>query len=283
MTTELHAASDGTAAIIEAARLSTEGTELTLGKLYAVPQADGSIRVIDLATDDHRKRLGQEPVRKTGHVQLTEAPSFSYYVNDHKIDRETTLWANRDSGTVIAVLNDHVKDDVEAGWGDHRATLTLRQTPAWKAWISVSGKFLSQAEFAELLEDRAGDVVTPDHATFLEVASSIEGTKDVAFKSAARDDNGEIQFRYEETITARAGQAGNLSIPSRIELALSPYEGQDPFKVTARFRHRLVDGTIRLGVVLDRPEDVLRTAFSAVAVEIETATGLSVRHGTPAA
>jgi uncharacterized protein YfdQ (DUF2303 family) len=182
------------------------------------------------------------------------------------------------------VLNDHVRNDVEAGWGDHRATLTLRRTPAWQAWTAASGKLLGQAEFAELLEDRAGDVVTPDHATLLEVAQSIEGTKDVAFKSGARDDNGEIRFRYEETISAKAGQAGDLVIPSRIELALSPYEGQDPFKVPARFRYRITGaGGVQLGIVLDRPEDVLRSAFSAVAVEIETVTGLSVRHGTPAA
>ncbi|MCP5157727.1 MAG: DUF2303 family protein [Ectothiorhodospiraceae bacterium] len=39
----------------------------------------------------------------------------------------TTLWADRDHGRAIAVLNDHeASPDGEAGWGDHRATLTLR-------------------------------------------------------------------------------------------------------------------------------------------------------------
>lgn len=272
-----------TDAIIEAARLGVELTDLTLGNLYAAPQADGSIRVIDLATDDHRKRLGQEPTRKTGTVALTEAPSFSHYLNDHKDDAATTLWADRDAGRIVAVLNDHVRENDEAGWGDHRATLTLRKTKAWQAWTQASGEFLNQATFAELLEDRSGDVVTPDHATLLEIAQSIEGTKDASFKSAGRDDNGEIKFRYEETVSARAGQAGQLSIPSRIELGIAPFEGMDPYKVSARFRYRVTgQGSILLGVVLDRPEDVLEAAFRAVAVDIETATGLSVMHGTPA-
>jgi uncharacterized protein YfdQ (DUF2303 family) len=272
-----------TDSIIEAARLSTEATEATIGTVYLVPQANGDVKVIDLATDDYRKRMGREPVRKSGTVKVSEAPSFSHYVNDHKDADATSLWADRDAGRIIAVLNGHVKDQDEAGWGDHRSVLDLRKSPAWLAWTAASGKMIPQAEFAEFLEDRAGDVVTPDHATLLEVATSIEGTKRAAYKSGVRLDNGEIQFRYEETVAAKAGQRGDLTIPSQIELGISPFDGMDPYKVSARFRYRIGDDLVLLlGVVLDRPEDVLRSAFSQVLQEVELATDLPVLHGTPA-
>jgi len=276
-----------TDAVIEAARLGTEATEVELGKLYSIPQADGSVKVLDLADDAHRKRLGKNPVRKTGAVAVTEHPSFSHYVNDHKVTDTTTLWANRDTGQITAVINGHsndseVSDDYSAGWGDHRAVLTLRKTPAWIAWTQASGKMIDQVAFAEFLEDRAGDVVAPDHAVLLEIAGSIEGAKGAAYKSGVRLDNGEVQFRYEETVTAKAGQAGDLVIPSRIELGIAPFEGMDRYKITARFRYRINDGALRLGIVLDRPEDSLRQAFSEVCQAVETVTELSVLHGTPA-
>jgi uncharacterized protein YfdQ (DUF2303 family) len=274
-------------AIIEAARLGVELTELELGDIYAAPQADGSVRVIDLATDECRKRLGLAPIRKTGVVALSEPTSFAHYVKAHAVETCTHLYADRDAGRIVAVLNDHPidpgADDVEGGWGDHRAVLTLRQTPAWKAWLGASGRMVDQLAFAEFLEDRALDVITPDHAVLLEVVTSIEGTKGVAYKSGTRLESGEVKFRYEETITAKAGQAGELTIPTRIELGISPYEGMDPYKVTARFRYR-IDGSggLQLGVVLDRPEDVLRSAFGDVTGIIELATDQIVLHGTPA-
>lgn len=274
-------------AVIEAARLSTEATEAAVGAVYLAPQANGTTQVIDLGTDDYRKRLGLNPSRKTGSFAVTEHPSFSRYVNDHKVSDTTTLWADRDAGKIVAVINGHssdeeVADGCAAGWADHRVTLSLRQTPAWKAWTQASGKMFSQVEFSEFLEDRAGDVVTPDHAVLLEVASSIEGAKGATYKSGVRLDNGEVQFRYEETVTAKAGQAGDLTIPSRIELGIAPFEGMDRYRITARFRYRINDGTLRLGIVLDRPEDSLRQAFSEVCTAVETETDLPVLHGTPA-
>lgn len=277
------AAGGDAAAIIEAARLGVEPTELEVGHVYGVVQADGTVAVIDLATDEHRRRQGDDPVAKTGHVHLTEHGSFSHYLNGHASRHATTLWGDRDAGRVIAVLDDHDNHDGEdrPGWGRHRATLTLSQTPAWKAWTQASGRLAGQADFAEFLEDRAGDVVDPEPARLLEVSTSIEATKGVAHKSAVRLDSGEVKVRYEETIDARAGQAGELTIPTRIELALSPYEGMEPYRVTARFRYRLGNGQLQLGIVLDRPEDVLRAAFGDVVAAVELATGLVVLHGTP--
>lgn len=273
-------------AIIEAARTSADPAILQPLSTYAVATPNG-VQVIDLDTDEHRRRRKDNPRRKTGTRKFTEHPSFVLYVTQHTVDNVSTIWADRDAGQMVAVLNDHANissgydDDFSAGWGDHRAVLTLRQTPAWKAWTKASGDLVSQTTFAEFLEDRAADVVDPDAARLLEVATSIEATKSAAMKSATRLDNGEVKVRYEETIEARAGQAGDLTIPTRIELALSPYEGMDPYKVTARLRYRIGNGELKIGVVLDRPEDIIRAAFGDVVDRVADGTGLAVFHGQP--
>lgn len=278
-----------TDAIIEAARLGTELTPLDLGSIYAAPQADGSTKVIDLATADHLTRLdlvakrdGEAPSRKTGHAQLTEAHSFGLHVNDHQQTGTTTLWGNRDRGTIIAVFNGHqASADGAAGWGDHRATLTLQHTPEWVAWNRASGQMLDQEQFAEFLEDHVGDVREPDGAELLEVATSIQASIGATMKSAIRLDTGQVQVAYEETIQAQAGKAGALTIPTRVVLALTPFEGGQPYKVEARFRYRLANGALKLGVILDRPADVLKAAFADVVSTVENDTSCTVLSGVP--
>ena len=270
-------------AIIEAARLGVEPVELELGSIYATVQADGTVRVIDLATEDHRKRQGQSPIRKTGHAHLTDHKSFTTYVGHHGEQLATELWADRDRGTIVAVLNGHLIETDGAGWGDHRATLTLTQTKAWKAWTSVSGRMMGQVEFAEFLEDHLIDVVDPTGAHLLEIAQSIEATKGVVMKSATRLDNGEVKVRYEEQVDAKAGQQGDLTIPSRIVLGIAPFEGLDPYRVEARLRYRLGNGQLSLAVLIDRPEDVLRSAFTAVTDEVAADLDLPILFGSPVA
>ena len=91
-----------------------------------------------------------------------------------------------------------------------------------------------------------------------------------------------MKIRYEENIEGRAGKSGDMEIPTRITLALAPFEGGEPYKVTARLRYRLNNGTLTLGVVLDQLDDVLRGAFGDIVEKVEQATNLNVLHGTPA-
>lgn len=277
-----------TDAIIEAARLGVEPTELDLGKVYTRTNADGSITLIDLtsaanlqALDALAKRDGKQPARKTGTVALTEHASLSQYVTEHGEELATELWADRDRGRIVAVLNGHIRSDDGAGWADHRAVLTLRHTAAWKAWTGASGTMVGQEDFAEFLEAHRVDIRVPDAATLLEVVTTLSQNTSVAFKSAIRLTDGQTQLRYEETTDTRAGQAGDLKVPSEIVLGIAPYEGMDPFRLTARLQTRVRDGRLTIGVVLDQVDDVLRSAFEQVVAEVATATDLAVLHGTP--
>jgi uncharacterized protein YfdQ (DUF2303 family) len=267
-------------AIIEAARLSTEPTILAPGSIYAVPTANGDLTTIDLDTNEHRRRSQPAPDRKTGAVHFTEHQSLAAYVNGHKADDATTLWANRDKGTIVAVLNDH-STLATAGWADHRATLTLEQSPSWKAWSQANGRLFEQVAFADFIEDHLIDIVDPTGAHLLEVAQSIQATKNVVMKSATRLDNGEVKLRYEEQLDAKAGQQGDLTIPARLTLGVAPFEGMDLYRVEARLRFRLSNGSVSFSIHLDRPEDVLRSAFAFVAESVAAETGLTVFYGTP--
>jgi uncharacterized protein YfdQ (DUF2303 family) len=185
------------------------------------------------------------------------------------------VYAWRDGLELVALVNGHEPGDEPgdadrpcAGWGDHRAVLKLKTTRAWDAWLNHDGGFMSQAEFAEFLEERTGELVSPDAATMLDIARSIEVKSDGAYRSAMRDGSGQINFSYDETIEAKAGQAGQLVIPERIELALEPFAGAGTYRVKARFRYRMRSGNLSLGYVLDRPDAVIDTAFTDVVTQV---------------
>lgn len=224
------------------------------------------------------ERYLDEPRRKKGRVSLHTGQALADYTNAHKTDA-TTLWADVQQRNVTSVLDDHA--DELAGWADHRAVLQLRHTPAWQRWVKHDGQKMSQVAFAEHLEDGISEIVEPSGADMLELAKSFQATKGVTFRSDRRLDNGQVQVQYEETIDAKAGQRGDLLVPQTFVLALQPFEGSDTYRVQARLRYRLGDGSLTIGYVLDRPEDVIRSAFDDVLAGIEKATELTAYRGTP--
>ncbi|WP_269057538.1 DUF2303 family protein [Yersinia pseudotuberculosis] len=71
-------------------------------------------------------------------------------------------------------------------WNDHRAHYRCELSKAWKIWQKYDGQTLSQEQFAELLEDRAADVVNPTGAELLEIATKFQVIRKAVFGSAMR-------------------------------------------------------------------------------------------------
>lgn len=270
------------------ARLGTPGED---PRFYSViVPAGASHETIDV------ERLREfdlpRPRRKHGAFRVHDAGSFVEYLNKHGLD-ETEVWADTTRQQLVGVLNAHqtmadvgersaLYADGRAGWADHRVSLELVRTPAWQAWTGLDRKLLGQHEFAEHLEDRLVDVVNPSGADMLELAQTFQATIGVSFESSKQLASGERQLEYKETVESRAGRRGQLSIPRDFELGLVPFEGAEAYKVTARFRYRITDGALRVGYLLDRPEDVLRLAFLDFVAAVEGQVSAPVFRGVPA-
>lgn len=267
--------STDTKAVIDTAITAAEPASLGSGLHSVIVPAGAQSVVID--TGKLLEPYQPTPLRKKGQVALTTPASLSQYVMAHKVDG-TEIFADWRQRKAVAVINDH---GTAAGWGDHRATLTLVATPEWSRWAALDSKWLTQEEFAEHILDTTFDVVDPPAAELMEMAETFVATKAVNFRSGSRLKDGQRQLTYVETIDAQAGPAGNLTIPERILLRLAPFDGAEMVEMSARVRYRINDGALRLGYVLDRPDLVLREAFAGVMAGIETATGITALWGTP--
>ena len=274
-------------AVIEAARI---GEHVQVGDTHlAFPLPEGGhVEVVDMA--QALAPYMARPRRKRGTYRAHDAASFAAYLYRHGTE-DTEVWADVQAAKVIGVINGHeaatglVGDGgPAAGWEDHRVVYAAQQTKAWQAWTAHDGKLLSQTEFAELIEDRAIDIVRPTAADMLELSQNFQATTGVEFKSSKLLSSGAGQLEYREVVDAKAGRAGRLEIPRDFDLALIPFEGAEPFKVNARFRYRITDGTLRVGYRLTRPDDVLREAFESVVAQIAALDGTPevIFRGSPA-
>jgi uncharacterized protein YfdQ (DUF2303 family) len=250
--------------------------DLVDDRLVALVLAEGqSVHEVNL------DQYADAPSRMKGLVAVADAESFVLYVERHKSMTATTLWGDLDKGSVTAVLDDHDGTNEYAGWGEHRALLALPATPDWEHWLKLDGTLVSQEQFAEHLEDGAHCIADPDPATMMEIAQTFQARTGVEFKAGHRTQSGETKLQYEETTTARAGQAGSIDIPDSMRLRLQPFEGSPTYELLARFRYRIQSGGLKLGYRLVRPDAAKRQAFRDIVSSITDRTGLPVHMGVP--
>lgn len=266
---------DNAQTIVNTAIQAARPHNLEPGAVYAFHTGE-SIHTVDLTGPEHTG----EPPRKAGTTTVRDAVSFGAYFEKHS-DVDTEVYADADRLTVTAVLDAHTAD--AARWSGHRLTLALRKTEAWEQWKEHDGRLLPQEQFAEFLEDHLPELLDPSAADMLEVAQSIQAATKVDFQSATRLNSGQRQFQFVETTTAKAGQKGQLTVPETFTIGLIPFEGSEGYRLTARFRYRIGrEGGLALGYRLDRPGDVLRTAFQDVVTAIGEQIDQPVMNGTPA-
>jgi uncharacterized protein YfdQ (DUF2303 family) len=245
------------------AELAAQAAETEIqapGEIVAVADGPGRVRIEDL------EQYAEHPRRAKAARTVYDAASFAAYLHRHE-GPATEVYADVQAAKVVGIIDSHEGRDLangDPGWQAHRITLQLTQSPSWIAWTGNDGKFLPQDEFAEFAEMRAADVREPSPADLLELAQRLTMTKGVEYESGKRLQDGQTQLVYKETVSARAGQRGDLEIPQYLRLAIKPHIGGPTYGVTARFRYRLRGTALVLGYVLERPDLILESAFGDV-------------------
>jgi uncharacterized protein YfdQ (DUF2303 family) len=218
---------------------------------------DERVAALDLEGHLHAPR----GPRGTATVHDTE--DFAAYTLRLAHEDRTTVWADVNAGTVVAVLDDHT-EATTGGWRRHRVTLALQVDPDWKDWVEADKKMMDQAEFAEFLEQRLHTIASPPAADLYEVAVSLQATRSASFRSGVRLANGDTQVAYDEDTTAKAGSKGQLEIPKSFTLKLAPFAYTAPVEVVAQLRYRIDGGRLKIGYVLIQPHIKRQDAFAAI-------------------
>lgn len=264
-------------AVIDTAQRAVDPVEMELGNVYAVATANGDVKMLDLTGDQYR----DQPKRKSGTIQVRDVPTLAELWMKHAVNGISEIYADRDGLAATAVFDAHGRE--ETGWGKYRAVLALKFSEAYKAWTAYDGRLMPQEQFAEFLEDNRADIREPSAGELLEVAQTLQGTAKVDWQAGHRLVDGQRRIAFLETTEAKAGVKGELAIPTQITIGVAVFDGAAvAHAFTARFRHRIEGGNLRLMYKLDRPADVVTAAFDGLVDEVAQACATTVLRGTPA-
>jgi uncharacterized protein YfdQ (DUF2303 family) len=201
------------------------------------------------------------------------------------------IFADTQTPALVGIIDYHEPTDThegqleaEARWGYHRLAFNFRKTKEWKTWESMNGKAMRQVEFAQFIEDNLPDIFEPAAADMLEMVQHFEAKKSVNFSSGVRLNNGQVQFKYEETIATGAAQQGVFTVPDMFKLAIAPFEGATDYKVDVRFRYRIEREGLQLRYELVRPHKIIEDAVNTIITAIQDQLGDGkILSGTPSA
>jgi len=205
------------------------------------------------------------PDRVKDEVTMLTAKSFVDYVARYGSPGATTIFADEGRSTYVAVIDYHNPNDLEdrRGTCEHIVRYECPTSLEWRAWTGASGKLMPQQDFARFIENNLPDINSPTAADMLAIALTLQVKKDAHYSSDLRLDNGQTQFRYEETIRG-SSRAGDLSIPDSFRIAIPVFIGEPVKAIEAKLRYRISDQKLVIGFELVRAEAVLLEAVQKV-------------------
>lgn len=213
-----------------------------------------------------------EPHRVEQKVTLLTADDFVRYWLRFKHDA-SVIFGDERSATYTAIIDYH-GTDATPHWCSHTAIYACPNSPEWTIWSGSDGKKMSQAEFAEFIENNYPDITKPAHADMLQVSTNLQAKKSVDFSQSTRLDNGQSQLTYQEKVTGSVEtKAGSMKVPDEFELVLPVFLGGPPYKVTARLRYRIGEGRLAIWYDLHRPQKVVQAATQKVTEAIRKGIG----------
>lgn len=211
------------------------------------------------------------PLRVKQTLKFPDVAGFVAYVNRFKTP-ESTIFADQAGSCLTCILDYH---GAQPAHTSHRATLTLKLSDEWNAWVSRNEKAMGQDAFAMFLEDRLREIVEPNAARVLHVAEHFEAKKTAVYRKAIRRDNGTVQFEYSEE--ADGTGKGDITVPTELVLGLRVYEHQErgeAYRVNAKLRWGLNSDKLSFTLKLDKPAEVQKAAFADVLKAVGEATGI---------
>lgn len=203
-------------------------------------------------------------------INLISLESFTRYVNQFKTDATRITVAA--GGGARAVIDAHAKDS--PAWEAHFATFLVTYSDRWRIWDSNSKQAKSQKQFAEFVEDNIADFFAPKGAAMLDISKTLQAEQNSTFKSGIRLENGDVQLNYEKTTVSKAGQKGEMEIPSQFTILIPILEGEPPREIEVRLRYGLDEGRLTLTFEVLRKAALLEEVRRSIYATIKNDTGI---------
>jgi hypothetical protein len=241
-------------------------------------------------------------------VKLQNVDTLCEYVNRFK-NPDSALFADISSNTILAVIDYHTgairppsdgqdapkaiaDPNPKAAHTKHTASLTIPYSLEWQTWTGIDGQMMSHVDFANFLEenaldivplgqlkDSAGNLVEDAPTTIYELVREMQLRSSYGAASVVRNgDYISVEMQKGDDITTKT----NVSLPGSIQINIPVYFGEHAVLVEALMRQKVVDGKIKMGVKLRRPEQYRQDEFKRIVDEVRGQVELTTLYGKPA-
>lgn len=219
----------------------------------------------------------ERPLYKRGSARLDDADSFIRWFNRFKGD-DSRIFADPDATAFTAIIDYHAAGSGPGGFQKLTAAFGCPLSTEFATWKAKNKQPMAQAEFAEFVEENLPDITTPKPASMLEMSRDMKARSDADFSQATRLDNGQIQFKYSETIKGSYG-AGNAEIPEQFFIGIPVFVGGPKVNMKVWFRYRIREGKLALWFDIWRIKQIQQEAFGLMVKEVAEKTSCDVYLG----
>jgi len=277
-------------------RSEASGTDFPVALEHPGPGV-AIFRSIKDIEDQYRKA----PDRSRGTAKALTVDSFIALFNRHQ-DEHSAIFADivdPDKPSLTAVF-DYSENTANPRFGQHRLTHAFPLTEEWQAWRVNNLKGLSQADFADFIDDRIAEIgEASDHPDAEMVKSLLHGSyataahihtlsrglavsASIAVKQAVSLDDGRISVQFEEG--EHKGDDGKpIKVPNLFVLRLPIFVGGPAVPIIGRLRYKLAGGKIVWHYDLWQIRAVMRGALLQVLERVQMDTEAPVFEGFPEA
>ncbi len=208
--------------------------------------------------------------------------SFCHYVNRFKRS-ETQIFGDYQVPKLVARIDYHKPGLGETSRHDaqncaHNVEYRPPWSDQWARWREIDSRPISQADFAEFIEENYMDIRDPDHAELLDMVSNLAARKRVNFTSGVRLQDGSNELQWGETVDAKVGK-GSVVVPPAFELGIPILFDGQPYKIKVHLRYRISDGVLVFICKISRRRFMEQTAFEDILIEVEKETEITVYRG----
>jgi uncharacterized protein YfdQ (DUF2303 family) len=288
--------------------LAPQFTALDAGDGTTVPVAvipsieglrqEAKLQSVKKFVDEYRKR----PERIEGTAECDDLQSLIDHVNRFR-NPDSALFARKgditDPGVspVIRAVYDYHKPD-SPNWCKHGSVYHFHMSDEWNAWGNKNKQVMSQAKFAEFVEDHLLDVVGPEQAgptatvfaeslgvTFATNARLLELSRGLSIRceqnvTEVRDlGSGQVQIAFTEEHKDGAGQP--LRIPGAFIIGIPVFLHGEKYQIPVRLRYRKDGARLVWFYELYRADAIFDFAFRDSCNTARDKTALPLLFGSP--
>lgn len=229
---------------------------------------------------NQEKMAKSGPENPSGTMTLLTPESFSRAITDHR-DSRSKVFADNEKSQIVAIFDflenggreSKSKDENRfSGWGQFRAAIAFNESRKLCEWKKTL-EWMSQADFANFLEDHLEDVVEPSGQHLLEIATDLEASSINAFKGRVSLQNGSVKLCYQDDVET------SVEIPRTLTLGIPLFEHGDRYKLGARLRFIIQGGSVKFRLLFTNLQDAKDQEFERIVQEIEEKTSQPIYRG----